>query len=184
MRRAISASGEPDDKSYARTAAPENQSWWERAVIYQIAVKSFQDSNGDGIGDLQGLIGRVDHLAWLGVDAVWLTPIQPSPMRDFGYDIADFCSVNPIFGTLADVDELVATLHARDIKLVLDFVPNHTSDEHPWFAESRSSRLNAKRDWYVWADPAENGGPPNNWLSRFGGSGGARCDRGDAARRG
>jgi alpha-glucosidase len=146
------------------------QSWWERAVIYQIAVRSFQDSNGDGVGDLRGLIARVDHLTWLGVDAVWLTPIQPSPMRDFGYDITDFCSVDPTYGTLEDFDELLATLHGRDIKLILDFVPNHTSDTHPWFEESRSSCSNPKRDWYVWADPAENGGPPNNWLSRFGGS--------------
>jgi len=146
------------------------QRWWQRAVIYQIAVKSFQDSDGDGIGDLRGLIARIDYLTWLGVDAVWLTPIQRSPMRDFGYDIADFCSVDPVYGTLDDFDQLLATLHARDIRLILDFVPNHTSDEHPWFAESRSSRSNPKRDWYVWADPAENGGPPNNWLSRFGGS--------------
>src|SRR2546423_4829906 len=150
------------------------QPWWQRAVIYQIAVKSFQDSNGDGKGDLRGLIGRIEHLIWLGVDAVWLTPIQPSPMLDFGYDIADFCSVDPAFGTLEDFDELIAKLHARDIKLILDFVPNHTSDEHSWFVESRSSRSNAKRDWYVWADPAENGGPPNNWLSRFGGGAGGR----------
>jgi len=154
----------------ARTHQSAQQTWWQRAVIYQIAVKSFQDSNGDGIGDLRGLISRIDHLSWLGVDAVWLTPVQRSPMRDFGYDIADFCSVDPVFGTLHEFDELLAALHARDIRLILDFVPNHTSDEHAWFIESRSSRSNPKRDWYVWADPAENGGPPNNWLSRFGGS--------------
>jgi len=144
--------------------------WWERAVIYQIAVQSFQDSNGDGKGDLPGLIDRLDYLSWLGVGAIWLTPIYRSPFRDFGYDIADFCSIDPRFGTLNDFDELIAALHARDIRLVLDFVPNHTSDDHPWFRESRSSRSSAKRDWYVWADAAENGGPPNNWLSRFGGS--------------
>lgn len=144
--------------------------WWQRAVIYQIAVPSFQDSNGDGKGDLPGLIKRIDYLAWLGIDAVWLTPIHRSPMRDFGYDIADFCSIDPRFGTLEDFDALVAALHARDIRIILDFVPNHTSDEHAWFAASRSSRSSAKRDWYVWADAAENGGPPNNWLSRFGGS--------------
>jgi alpha-glucosidase len=151
------------------SAAREN-AWWQRAVIYQAAVQSFQDSNGDGKGDLPGLISRTDYLAWLGVDAVWLTPIYRSPMRDFGYDIADFCSVDPRFGTLEDFDELVEALHARDIRVILDFVPNHTSDEHPWFTESRASRSNRKRDWYVWADPAKNGGPPNNWLSRFGGS--------------
>jgi alpha-glucosidase len=144
--------------------------WWKRAVIYQIAVQSFQDSDGDGKGDLRGLIERIDHLSWLGVDAVWLTPIYPSPMRDFGYDIADFCAVDPIYGSLEDFDELVTALHARDLRLILDFVPNHTSDQHPWFVESRSSRHNDKRDWYVWRDVAENGGPPNNWLSRFGGS--------------
>jgi len=144
--------------------------WWKRAVFYQIAVQSFQDSDGDGKGDLRGLIGRLDYLSWLGVDALWLTPIYRSPMRDFGYDIADFCSVDPRFGSFKDFDELVAALHARDMRIILDFVPNHTSDEHPWFAESRSSRSNPNRDWYVWADPAENGGPPNNWLSRFGGS--------------
>jgi alpha-glucosidase len=146
------------------------QRWWERSVIYQVAVRSFQDSNGDGIGDLRGVIRRVEYLTWLGVDAIWLTPIQRSPMRDFGYDIADFCSVDPAYGTLEDFDELLSTLHGRDIKLILDFVPNHTSDEHSWFAESRSSRSNPKRDWYVWADASENGGPPNNWMSRFGGS--------------
>ena len=144
--------------------------WWKRAVFYQIAVQSFQDSDGDGKGDLRGLIDRLDYLSWLGVDALWLTPIYRSPMRDFGYDIADFCSVDPRFGSFKDFDELVAALHARDMRIILDFVPNHTSDEHPWFAESRSSRSNPNRDWYVWADPAENGGPPNNWLSRFGGS--------------
>src|SRR3954464_13087116 len=144
--------------------------WWRRAVIYQIAVPSFQDSDGDGKGDLPGLIRRIDYLSWLGVDAGWLTPIYRSPMRDFGYDIAEFCSVDPRFGTLEDFDKLLAALHARDIRIILDFVPNHTSDEHAWFAESRSSRSHAKRDWYVWADAAENGGPPNNWLSRFGGS--------------
>jgi alpha-glucosidase len=144
--------------------------WWKRAVIYQIAPVSFLDSDGDGRGDLNGLIGRIDHLAWLGVSAVWLCPIFPSPFRDFGYDIADFCDVDPMYGTLADFDRLLAELHARKIKLLLDLVPNHTSDAHPWFGESRSSRTNPKRDWYVWQDPAPDGGPPNNWLSRFGGS--------------
>src|SRR5689334_6828387 len=113
------------------------QRWWEHAVIYQVAMPSFQDSNGDGKGDLRGLIERIDYLAWLGIGAVWLTPIHPSPMRDFGYDISDFCDIHPAFGTLNDFDELVAALHTRDIRLVLDYVPNHTSDEHPWFTESR-----------------------------------------------
>src|SRR5947209_12054729 len=151
----------------ARLQRSAEQSWWQRAVIYQVAVQSFQDSNGDGKGDLRGLIDRIDHLTWLGIDAVWLTPIYPSPMRDFGYDIADFCAINPVYGKLEDFDELVSALHARDVRLILDFVPNHTSDQHPWFVESRSSRRNHKRDWYIWRDPAENGGPPNNWLSRF-----------------
>jgi len=144
--------------------------WWQKAVFYQIAPLSFQDSDGDGKGDIPGVLQHLDHLEWLGVDAVWLCPVFPSPMLDFGYDIADFCAVDPLFGSLADFDLLVAELHGRGIKLILDFVPNHTSDQHPWFIESRRSRTSAKRDWYVWADPAPDGGPPNNWLSRFGGS--------------
>jgi alpha-glucosidase len=137
-------------------------------VFYQIAPISFQDSNGDGKGDLPGLLGRLDYLKWLGVDAVWITPFYPSPFRDLGYDIADFCEVDPVFGSLADLDRLLVELHACDIKLIIDFVPNHTSDQHPWFEESRASRTNAKQDWYLWADACEGGGPPNNWLSRFG----------------
>jgi alpha-glucosidase len=144
--------------------------WWQRAVIYEIAPISFQDTNGDGRGDLHGLIEKIDYLVWLGIDAVWLTPIYKSPMLDLGYDISDFCAVDPMFGTLEDFDRLVENLHARNIRLILDFVPNHTSDQHPWFIESRSSRESAKRNWYVWADPSPDGGPPNNWLSRFGGS--------------
>jgi alpha-glucosidase len=144
--------------------------WWQRAVIYEVAAVSFQDSNGDGKGDLPGLIRRIEYLEWLGIEAVWLTPIYRSPMLDFGYDIADFCAVDRLFGSIEDFDRLISLLHARDIRVILDFVPNHTSDQHPWFEESRSSRTNPKRDWYVWADPASNGGPPNNWLSRFGGS--------------
>src|SRR4051812_22455554 len=145
--------------------------WWQNAVFYEIAPISFQDSNGDGKGDLPGLIGRLDYLEWLGVDALWLTPIYPSPMLDLGYDIADFCAVDPAYGTLQDFDRLVSSLRARGMHLILDFVPNHTSDQHAWFKESKASRNNARADWYLWADPAENGGPPNNWLSRFGGSG-------------
>jgi alpha-glucosidase len=146
------------------------RTWWQRAAIYQVYPRSFQDSNGDGIGDLQGLIARIDYLAWLGIGAVWLSPVYRSPMADFGYDIADFTSIDPLFGSLQDFARLVAGLHARGIRLILDFVPNHTSDQHPWFVEARSSRTNPKRDWYVWCDPDRDGGPPNNWLSRFGGS--------------
>jgi alpha-glucosidase len=144
--------------------------WWRHALIYQIYPLSFQDSDGDGKGDLPGIAARLDHLSWLGVDAVWLGPIHPSPMKDFGYDIEDFTGIDPLFGTLEDFERLLAQLHARGIRLILDFVPNHTSDRHPWFQDSKSSRSSAKRDWYVWADPAPDGGPPNNWLSRFGGS--------------
>src|SRR3712207_4396920 len=127
------------------------------------------DASGDGTGDLRGISGRLDYLEWLGVDAVWLSPIYPSPMADFGYDISDYTNIDPIFGSLADFDQLVAEVHCRGMKLVLDFVPNHTSDQHPWFKESRSSRDNPKRNWYIWRDPAPGGGPPNNWLSNFGG---------------
>jgi alpha-glucosidase len=143
--------------------------WWERGVVYQVYPRSFQDSDGDGVGDLPGIEARLDYIAALGVDAVWLSPIFPSPMADFGYDVADYCDVEPLFGTLADFDRLLAAAHARGLKLLLDFVPNHSSDRHPWFVESRSSRDNPKRDWYIWRDPAEDGGPPNNWISDFGG---------------
>ena len=142
--------------------------WWQHGVVYQIYPRSFQDSNGDGIGDLPGIISRLDYLQWLGVTAVWLSPIYPSPMADFGYDISDYEGVDPIFGTLADFDRLVVELHRRDIKLILDFVPNHTSEEHPWFVESRDA-ASPKRNWYIWRPPGPGGGPPNNWLSEFGG---------------
>jgi alpha-glucosidase len=145
--------------------------WWQRGVIYQIYPRSFQDSNADGIGDLQGIRHRLDYLCGLGADAVWISPIYPSPMVDFGYDIKDYCGIDPIFGTIGDFDRLLADAHARGLKLILDFVPNHTSDQHPWFQESRSSRQNPKRNWYLWRDPAPGGGPPNNWLANFGGSG-------------
>jgi alpha-glucosidase len=151
-------------------ALPKKSEWWKGAVIYEIAPISFQDSDGDGKGDLRGLESRIDYLTWLGIDAVWLTPFYPSPMLDFGYDIADYCAVDPIFGSLEDFDRIVERFHGENIKVIIDFVPNHTSDKHPWFAESRSSRTSAKRDWYVWADASPNGGPPNNWQSRFGGS--------------
>jgi alpha-glucosidase len=143
--------------------------WWQSAVIYQIYPRSLQDSDGDGIGDLRGITARLDYLASLGVGAIWISPIYPSPMADFGYDVADYCGVDPRFGTLADFDALVAAAHARGLRVLLDFVPNHSSDRHPWFVESRSSRENAKRDWYIWHDPAPDGGPPNNWISDFGG---------------
>jgi alpha-glucosidase len=144
--------------------------WWQKGVIYQIYPRSFQDTNGDGLGDLKGIEARLDYLVKLGIDAIWISPIYPSPMIDFGYDVADYCGVDPRFGTLADFDDLVAQAHQRALKILLDFVPNHTSDLHPWFVESRSSRDNAKRDWYIWRDPASDGAPPNNWISDFGGA--------------
>jgi alpha-glucosidase len=144
--------------------------WWQRGIVYQVYPRSFMDSNGDGIGDLPGVISRLDYLRWLGVDALWLSPIYPSPMRDFGYDISDYTAVHPVFGTLEDFDRLVQAAHARELKLILDFVPNHTSDQHAWFRQSRASRDNPRRDWYLWRDPGPGGGPPNNWLSCFGGS--------------
>ena len=144
--------------------------WWRSAVIYQVYPRSFQDSDGDGVGDLRGIARRLDHLVALGIDIVWISPIYPSPMIDFGYDVADYTGVDPLFGTLADFDALLAAAHARGLRLLLDFVPNHSSDRHPWFVESRSSRTSPKRDWYIWRDPAPDGGPPNNWISDFGGS--------------
>ena len=139
--------------------------WWRSGVVYEVYPRSFQDTDGDGVGDLRGVADRLPYLARLGVDAVWLTPFYASPMRDFGYDIADHCAVDPSFGTMDDFDALVDAAHAHGIKVVLDFVPNHTSDRHPWFVESRSSRESAKRDWYIWRD----GNPPNNWVAVFGG---------------
>jgi alpha-glucosidase len=143
--------------------------WWRDGVIYQVYPRSFQDSGADGVGDLKGILARLDYLVALGVDAVWVSPIYLSPMADFGYDVADYCGVDPLFGTMADFDALLAGAHARGLKLILDFVPNHTSDRHPWFVESKSSRLGAKRDWYLWRDAAAQGGVPNNWESNFGG---------------
>jgi oligo-1,6-glucosidase len=144
--------------------------WWRSAVVYQIYPRSFADSNGDGIGDLRGITSRLDHLAELGVDVLWLSPIYRSPQDDNGYDISDYCDIDPTFGTLGDLDELLAAAHARGMKLIMDLVVNHTSDEHPWFVESRSSTTNAKRDWYWWRPPAADSGPPNNWGSIFSGS--------------
>ncbi len=149
--------------------SPKDCCWWRHGVVYQIYPRSYQDSNGDGIGDLEGIRRRLDALAWLGVDAIWLSPCFPSPMADFGYDVADYCDIDPLFGSLGDLDRLVADAHDRELRVVLDWVPNHTSDRHPWFEASRRSRDDAKRDWYVWRDPAPDGGPPNNWISIFGG---------------
>ena len=142
--------------------------WWKAAVIYHIYPRSFQDSGGDGVGDLPGIIRRLPYLSALGVDAIWLSPIFQSPMKDFGYDISDYTAIDPLFGTMADFDALLAAAHRDGLKLIIDFVPNHTSDRHPWFVESCRSRASPKRDWYLWRDPAPGGGPPNNWLSEFG----------------
>jgi len=144
--------------------------WWQRGIIYQIYPRSFQDSNGDGIGDLRGILDKLDYLEWLGVDAIWVSPIFVSPMADFGYDVSDYTAIDPLFGTLADFDALLGEVHRRGMKLLLDYVPNHTSERHPWFVESRGSRTNAKRDWYIWRDASPDGGPPNNWRAYFGGS--------------
>ncbi len=143
--------------------------WWQVGTVYQIYPRSFRDANGDGIGDLAGVREKLAYLQELGVDALWLSPMFPSPMKDFGYDISDYCGVDPIFGTLADFDDLVVQAHRLGLKLILDFVPNHTSDQHPWFAASRSARTDPKRAWYIWKDPAADGGPPSNWKSQFGG---------------
>jgi alpha-glucosidase len=143
--------------------------WWRGAVIYQIYPRSFLDSNGDGVGDLPGITGRLGHVASLGVDGIWLSPFFTSPMKDFGYDVADYCDVDPLFGRLADFDELLAEAHRLGLKVIIDQVYSHSSDRHPWFEESRQSRDNPKADWYVWVDPKPDGSPPNNWLAVFGG---------------
>ena len=155
--------------THEQRAELQNFRWWERGIIYQVYPRSFFDSDGDGIGDLRGIRQKLDYLQWLGIDAIWISPIYPSPMADFGYDVSNYTDIDPIFGTLAEFDVLLANVHARGMRLLLDYVPNHTSDRHPWFVESRSSRGSAKRDWYIWRDPAPGGGPPNNWRSNFGG---------------
>ena len=147
----------------------KDENWWRGAVIYQIYPRSYQDSNADGIGDLAGIVQRLPHIASLGADAIWLSPFFTSPMKDFGYDVADYCDVDPMFGTLADFETLVTTAHALGLRVMIDLVLSHTSDAHPWFKESRVDRSNPKADWYVWADPSPDGTPPNNWLSIFGG---------------
>ena len=143
--------------------------WWQRDVLYQIYPRSFADSDGDGNGDLRGIVEHLDHLSWLGVGGVWLSPITASPNADWGYDVTDFCAIQPDFGTMEEFDLLVAEADRRDIRILMDLVPSHTSDRHPWFLDSRSSRTSRHRDWYVWADPKDDGSPPNNWVSSFGG---------------
>ena len=141
--------------------------WWQSAVVYQIYPRSFADSNGDGVGDLQGIRARLDHLSWLGVDAIWLSPFYRSPLADFGYAVSDYCDVDPVFGTLDDFDALVADAHELGMKVIVDWVPNHSSDQHPWFQDARSSRDAEKRDWYVWREPTPDGKAPNNWTQTW-----------------
>ncbi|MBV9928707.1 MAG: alpha-glucosidase [Acidobacteria bacterium] len=162
---ALLFSAQPDASAQARANKPQ---WWKHAVFYEIYPRSFKDSNGDGVGDLNGITSELDYLAKLGVDAVWITPFYPSPQVDFGYDVSDYENVDPQFGTLADFDRLVKEAHTRHIRVVIDFVLNHTSDQHPFFKESRASKTNPKRDWYVWRDPKPDGARPNNWSSSFG----------------
>jgi alpha-glucosidase len=154
------------------TSTPSNDKapWWREAIIYQVYPRSFLDTNGDGVGDLAGITAKLDYIASLGVDIVWISPFFKSPMKDFGYDISDYCDVDPLFGTLDDFDRMVAKAHGLGLKIMIDQVLSHTAEEHPWFVESRKSRDNPKADWYVWADPRPDGNPPNNWLSVFGGS--------------
>jgi alpha-glucosidase len=147
-----------------------SNSWWQNGIFYQIYPRSFQDSNADGVGDLAGIVNRLPYLRELGIDAIWLSPVFPSPMADFGYDISDYTGIDPLFGTMEDFDALVMAAHEAGLKIILDLVPNHTSDQHPWFIEARESRDNPKRDWYLWRDPKPDGSAPNNWLSEFGGS--------------
>jgi alpha-glucosidase len=146
-----------------------DKDWWRHGIFYQVYPRSFQDTNGDGVGDLRGIVNRLPYLKELGIDTVWLSPIFPSPMADFGYDISDYTGIDPLFGSMEDFDALIEAAHGAGLRLILDLVPNHTSDQHPWFIESKSSRDNPKRDWYIWRDPGPNGEPPNNWLSEFGG---------------
>ena len=154
----------------ASTARFDNAEWWRGGIIYQIYPRSFQDTNGDGVGDLPGITQRLAHIAALGADAVWLSPVFKSPMKDFGYDVSDYRDIDPLFGTLDDFRELVRHAHSLGLKVMIDQVLSHTSDQHPWFIESRASHNNSRADWYVWADARDDGTPPNNWLSIFGGS--------------
>lgn len=149
-------------------AHTSQEPWWKHAVIYEIYPRSFQDSNGDGVGDINGITSRLDYLHDLGIDAIWISPMYPSPLVDFGYDVADYTAIDPLYGTMADFDRLVSEGKKRNIRVIMDLVPNHTSDQHPWFKESRASKMNPKRDWYIWRDGKPNGEPPNNWQSWFG----------------
>ncbi len=155
------------EHSIVQTAAQTE--WWRGAVVYQVYPRSFADSDGDGIGDLKGITDRLEHIASLGVDAVWLSPFFTSPMKDFGYDVADYCDVDPIFGTLADFDRLIDKAHRLGLRIITDLVFAHTSDQHAWFQDSRQSRHGTHADWYVWADAKPDGSPPSNWQSVFGG---------------
>ena len=163
---ALDASSARVEQKQAAQAAQDP--WWKHAVFYEIYPRSFQDSNGDGVGDINGITSRLDYLHDLGVGAIWITPMYPSPLVDFGYDVADYTAIDPLYGTMADFDHLLAEAKRRNIRVIMDFVPNHTSDQHPWFKESRSSRSNPKRDWYIWRDGKGPGQPPNNWQSWFG----------------
>ena len=158
----------PQASKAQHTLQKAEDPWWKHAVIYEIYPRSFQDSNGDGVGDINGITSRLDYLRDLGIDAIWISPMYPSPLVDFGYDVSDYTAIDPLYGTLADFDRLVSEAKKRDIRVIMDFVPNHTSDQHPWFKESRSSRTNPKRDWYIWRDGKGPGEPPNNWQSWFG----------------
>ena len=158
----------PQTSKAQHTLQKAEDPWWKHAVIYEIYPRSFQDSNGDGVGDINGITSRLDYLRDLGIDAVWISPMYPSPLVDFGYDVSDYSAIDPLYGTLADFDRLVSEAKRRNIRVIMDFVPNHTSDQHPWFKESRSSRTNPKRDWYIWRDGKGPGQPPNNWQSWFG----------------
>src|SRR5215469_7150836 len=161
--------GAPNLQAQDKSTDAQGRPWWQQAVFYEIYPRSFADSNNDGIGDLNGIRSHLDYLKWLGVDAIWLTPMFPSPQVDFGYDVSDFENVNPEYGTLSDMDGLIAEGRKKNIRVLLDFVMNHTSDRHPWFIESESSRTNPKRDWYMWRDGKGPGRPPNNWAALFGG---------------
>lgn len=154
----------------SKSVMNKTATFWKDFVIYQIYPRSFKDSNGDGVGDLQGIIEKLDYVKSLGIDTIWISPIYKSPMKDFGYDVADYCDIDPLFGNLDDFKQLVDSAHSKGIKVLMDFVPSHTSDQHPWFIESKSSTNNPKRDWYIWKETKPDGSPPNNWVSVFGGS--------------
>ena len=173
LATASAQSPAPASAAQAERDQPTGPEWWRHAVIYEIYPRSFQDSNGDGVGDIKGITSRLDYLHDLGIDAIWITPMYPSPGIDYGYDISDYTAIDPLYGSMEDFDNLVAEAKKRDIRVIMDFVINHTSDQHKWFLESRSSRDNPKRDWYIWRDgkgetASSNGEPPNNWQSWFG----------------